>query len=291
MGEIVKHETKAPALQVSKEKLMSYLDMFGHKDLAPEQKEQFIDICVMNSLNPFKREAHVSKYKRKDGGYDFTVITGYEVYIKRAEASGRLDGWETPTISRCKTVSVDQYGQITEIEDIKATITIHRKDWTKPFTHSVKLSEYIQKTYEGFVTKFWRKAESQLKKVAISQGFRLCFNEILGGMPYTQEEYTNYSVIETKEEIKEPEPVVIETNPEPEPVAKKTLSDERFDKALSQVASNPIEIIEQILTFELTDEQTVDLTSHIEIVIENETNPENKKQLREFWENKLSELI
>jgi hypothetical protein len=40
----------------------------------------------------------------------------------------------------------------------------------------------------GTVTKFWQKAYTMIKKVAISQGFRLCFSDELGGMPYTTEE-------------------------------------------------------------------------------------------------------
>jgi phage recombination protein Bet len=173
-------------LVLTDEKLAQYLDLFGYKDIPKEEKIMFIELCKMNGLNPFKREVHISAYG-SGANRQFAIITGYETYIKRAELSGRLNGWET-SIEQCKTAKTDIKGKLSFIEDLKATVTIYRKDFDKPFTHSVKFSEYVQTTRDGNVTKFWTKAESQLKKVAISQGFRLCFNEVLGGMPYTKEE-------------------------------------------------------------------------------------------------------
>lgn len=175
-------------LQITDEKLSEYLNLYGFSNIPELEKKQFIEICRMNGLNPFKREAHISAYG--EGKYRvFAVITGYEVYIRRAEESGRLEGWEAPVITQCKTAKINRKGEISIIDDIEATITIYRADFKHPFKHSVKLSEYIQKTKEGDVTKFWLNCESQLKKVAISQGFRLCFNEILSTLPFTSEEY------------------------------------------------------------------------------------------------------
>ena len=105
-----------------------------------------------------------------------TIITGYETYIKRAERSGQLDGWGVTTSG---TV---------EAGDLKATVTIHRKDRSHPFIWEALYTEYVQKTGAGVVTKFWQKATTMIKKVAISQAFRLCFSDELGGMPYTTEE-------------------------------------------------------------------------------------------------------
>lgn len=182
------------SLQITDEKLSEYLNLYGFSNIPELEKKQFIEICRMNGLNPFKREAHISAYG--EGKYRvFAVITGYEVYIRRAEESGRLEGWEAPVITQCKTAKINRKGEISIIDDIEATITIYRSDFKYPFKHSVKLSEYIQKTKEGDVTKFWLNCESQLKKVAISQGFRLCFNEILSTLPFTSEEYDHQKTI------------------------------------------------------------------------------------------------
>ena len=65
----------------------------------------------------------------------------------------------------------------------------HRKDFQFPFVHDVYFVEYVGRKRDGSVTEFWRnKPITMIKKVAMAQGFRLCFSDELGGMPYTSEE-------------------------------------------------------------------------------------------------------
>lgn len=152
--------------------LINYLDSLGlTSSLTDQEKNLYLNICKAFQLNPFKREVHVSKY-----GTQMSIITGYEVYIKRAERSGQLDGWEADTTGSVAT------------GDLKATVTIYRKDRSKPFVWHALYKECVQTTKEGQPTKFWSKAEFMTKKVAISQAFRLCFCDELGGMPYTADE-------------------------------------------------------------------------------------------------------
>jgi hypothetical protein len=97
------------------------------------------------------------------------------VYIKRAERTGQLDGWKA---------WVEGSG-----EELKAIVEIHRKDWKEPFVHEVYWNEAVQKSEDGKPFDFWaRMPRFQLKKVAISQGFRLCFADELGGIPYDASE-------------------------------------------------------------------------------------------------------
>lgn len=157
---------------ISDDMLLMHLENLGLlKDLTTGEKNTYLQIAKAYNLNPFKREIHVSKYNGQ-----MSIITGYEVYIKRAERTGQLDGWH-----------VETSGTV-EAGDLKAVITIHRKDRKFPFTWEAYYSEYVQKTKEGNVTKFWQKAHTMTKKIAISQGFRLCFSDELGGMPYTSDE-------------------------------------------------------------------------------------------------------
>lgn len=156
--------------------LIEYLDVMGiAPKLDEKEKLQFLNISKTFGLNPFKREIFCTVYG--EGQYkQFAIITGYEVYIKRAERSGQLDGWNATTSG---TV---------ENGDLKATITIFRKDRQHPFIWEVFYNECVQKTKAGVVTKFWEKANFMTKKVGISQAFRLCFSDELGGMPYTSDE-------------------------------------------------------------------------------------------------------
>jgi phage recombination protein Bet len=161
---------------ITEKELTSYLDVMGlTPKLDEKEKMQFLNIAKSFGLNPFKREIFCTVYGT--GEYkQLSIITGYEVYIKRAERSGQLDGWHAITSGSVAT------------NDLKATVTIYRKDRQHPFVWEVLYTECVQKTKTGAVTKFWEKANFMTKKVCISQAFRLCFSDELGGMPYTSDE-------------------------------------------------------------------------------------------------------
>lgn len=169
--------------------IIEYMDAMGlTSKLNDNQKKQFMQIASAFKLNPFKREIHVSVY-----GDNFSVIIGYEEFIKRAERSKQLDGWSVRTEG---DVNLSDFRK----SNLKAIFECHRKDRRHAFTWEVDYLEYVQTTKEyvdGKPTgkmrpnKFWQeKPKHMIKKVAIAQGFRLCFSDELGGMPYTEEELT-----------------------------------------------------------------------------------------------------
>ena len=144
-----------------KAKATEWLQNMGTQ-LPPAQTSQFLELCQAYKLNPFKREIYAVGYGNK-----FNIIVGYEVYLKRAERTGKLNGW------KC----------VTNEDNTKAKVTIYRKDWQYPFEHEVILSEVKQNS------PIWQKMQTfMMKKVCIEQGFRLCFPDEMGGMPYGEEE-------------------------------------------------------------------------------------------------------
>jgi phage recombination protein Bet len=185
--------------KVSDEILLSHLENLGLlKDLTKGEKDTYMQICKAYNLNPFKREIHVSKYNGQ-----MSIITGYETYIKRAERSGALDGWDVKVEGEIKPILAES--------TMKAIITIYRKDRTRPFVWEAKFTEYMQ-LKDGKLNKFWQKSETMIKKVAMAQGFRLCFNDELGGMPYTGDEVG--AVEDITHEVVEPVVVVPKVDPE-----------------------------------------------------------------------------
>ncbi len=84
----------------------------------------FMSTCRSYGLNPMKREVYFVKYGSSPG----QTIVGYESYIKRAERTGLLDGWEVK-------ISKDELGD-------KAVLSIWRKDRTRPFTWEVYRDEF-----------------------------------------------------------------------------------------------------------------------------------------------------
>lgn len=164
----VTEEKKLPSVDF-KAKAVEYLNAMGNK-LPAKHQAQFLELSQAFQLNPFKREIYAVGY-----GENWNIITGYEVYLKRAERIGKLDGWNC---------IVEGSG-----EQMTATVTIYRKDWKMPFSHTVLFSEVCQKTKDGKLNSVWAKMPSFMcKKVAIAQGFRLCFPDEFGGMPYTADE-------------------------------------------------------------------------------------------------------
>ena len=178
MNEILKKEATEIITLVDEKMIDEYLDTTGlTKSLLPKEKAMFKNMARLYGLNPFKRELHCTVYG--EGQYrQCSIVTGYEVYLKRAERIGKLDGGKA---------------QITgNLQDgtLAATVTIWRKDWTHPFTHTAFYSECVQTSKKtGEPNAIWRKMPNfMVRKVAIAQAFRLCFSDEFGGMPYTNDE-------------------------------------------------------------------------------------------------------
>lgn len=170
---------------VTMETITEYLDTTGlTKQLLPKEKATFVNMAQLFGLNPFKREIYCTVY----GTGDYrtcAIVTGYEVYLKRAERTGKMDGWECAITGKG--------------DDMAATVTIYRKDWGHPFKHTVYYRECVQINKKtGKPNSVWGKMPSFMtKKVAIAQAFRLCFPDEFGGMPYTNDEIVNDDAAES----------------------------------------------------------------------------------------------
>ena len=209
-----------PQVALTQEKLNDYLNIAGvATKLSEKERKNFIEIAQAYCLNPFKREIYCVSYGYGDNKTT-SIITGYEVYTKRAERTGKLDGWE---------VTIEG-----KMPDLKAIVTIYRNDWSRPFKHEVYFEEVVQRKKDGSINAMWAKMPKfMLRKVAIAQGFRLCFPDELGGMPYTADEISEAVVIPTitatpvKEEL--------DLTPEEKEVIANTTSEEELIKVCAQL--------------------------------------------------------
>lgn len=221
---------------ISQDDLVKHLENIGLlKDLTAGEKNTYLQIARAFNLNPFKREIHVSKYNGQ-----MSIITGYETYIKRAERSGMLDGWEVTTSGAVAPVLNDS--------TLKAVITIYRKDRSRPFIWEAKFTEYMQ-LKDGKLNRFWQKSETMIKKVVMAQGFRLCFNDELGGMPYSSEEIDTVDISH--------EDVVA-----PPPGKKPGLKDKGFNDGISRIKLGEIELVQKLKeNYSLSTQQFTDLAA------------------------------
>jgi phage recombination protein Bet len=188
MSNIAKHESAAVANVVEEKTLLEYLDTMGLAKTAPDSvKKMFLQVCKAFQLNPFKRQAYLVGYGQEHKNW--SVITGFEQYINRANATERLDGWK-----------VDIEGKVAD-NSLRAKITIWRKDFSHPFEWESWYYECVATDRNGNPTHIWKQRPTHMiKKVAIAQGFRLCFPEALEGMPYTGDEMGETIDIQYQEE-------------------------------------------------------------------------------------------
>ncbi len=160
---------------IREEELQRFIELTLGPQLKGFPKEQILaalQVAKVNNLNPWKREVYFIPYtlRNKKGEIidrKIEIVTSYTVYISRASASGLLNGFK---------VDVDSKGQW-------AKVTIYRKNWDHPFEWIVFADEVKRDT------KTWEQMPKfMLRKVAISQAFRLAFPEVIAGLPYTREE-------------------------------------------------------------------------------------------------------
>ena len=168
-----------PALEVEMYK-MEVQAQHVRKYFAPEDATTadigfFIAMANSLGLNPWKRELHLVPFYSRDGGRKYAAVVGYEVYLNRAEASGKLDGWE--------------YEFDDDRNPTKCTLTIYRKDWTHPFTNTVYMDEVMRLKKDGKPMALWAtNARFMLLKCTITRSFRFGLPEACGALPYTPEE-------------------------------------------------------------------------------------------------------
>ncbi len=137
--------------------------------------EQFKDTIEANGLDPRRKEVYFQKYETKDGSR-VSIVTSYLVYSARAFKSGKIKSISAPKVLKPKPEMDSWIGEI-EIErtDIEGKIT-----WQTPMKE-VNKHQSIWNIMPEFM----------LKKNTFAQGLRFYLPDVIGGLPYLQEEITS----------------------------------------------------------------------------------------------------
>lgn len=150
-------------------------------DATDAEAYSFLQLCKYRDLNPFLKEAYLVKYKNAPA----TMIVGKDAFTRKAEESGKLDGFcagilvctplDKKIEERVGTVCVD--GE----KLIGGWARVTRKDMTQPFEIRVSLNEYI-KIVDGKPQRNWATMPAtMIRKVALVQALREAFTKELGG--------------------------------------------------------------------------------------------------------------
>ena len=142
-----------------------------------------LQICKEFKLNPLKREVYFIKY----GEEPMQVVLGYEVYLKRADRTGKYAGLKTWTEGTVKDGTLKGCAEVTV------------KGWEKVLYHECYYSEYVQRKKDGTINKFWsQKPITMIKKVTVAQAFKLAFPDEFAGMPGIAEEMGTDDIVDVE---------------------------------------------------------------------------------------------
>jgi phage recombination protein Bet len=228
------------------EKLMQIRLLFPHLNkVKDEEILKAVAVAKHLGLDPVKKEVHFVPYSGS-----VQMIVSYTEYIKRAERSGKLNGWKVD-------FGKDELGEYAQIE-------IHRKDWETPFVWKV----YMEEAKQNSPT--WQKMPKfMLRKVAIAQGFRLAFPEETAELPYEEAEIGFQQQTPPQETV---EPEIVEEVPKVE------MATDRQIKALYSISKAKGVDIKQVIadrwgltsTKDLTKEQAGQLIDELQTLPEKE---------------------
>jgi hypothetical protein len=201
---------KMPAVpEMSEAAIIEAFDILGitAKLKTDQQKRLFIAVAKEWKLNPLKRQIHAVAMGSDDddgGGGTLMPVVAYEVYLERAEATGRLEYWYPSEEGK---VNLDDWRH----SDFAVTITIKRRDQPKEFQWKVRFAEAVAiKRSTQKPNAMWAKRPYFMTtKAAIGQAFRLCFREVLLGMPYLDAEIEGQNDL-TEEKPSIPAPQAVE---------------------------------------------------------------------------------
>ena len=201
-------------VEVQRQTVLDFLTAFGlASQLTEPEKLQFIEIAQAFKLNPFKREIHVAVYG--EGEYRrLSIITGYEVIFEARRTyrqARRLEGLGRRRRRRHEGPRRDPP------QGLGRALQSTRSIGARP----------SRRRRTARLTSFWTKQPKfQLKKVAISQGFRLAFPDELGGLPYDASELPDAEALTATPTAPaaSPQPKAVEKEVPSAPVAPKPVT-------------------------------------------------------------------
>lgn len=184
----------------------------GNGAVTNQEIVMFLNLCKAQRLNPFLREAYLIKF----GSQPATIVTGKEVFTKRARRNKDFAGYEAGIIVQGKDGNLEYRSGTLHLADeqiVGGWAKVHIRGYDVPVESSVSFDEYCLKK-DGHPASNWAsKPGTMIRKVALVQALREAFPEDLQGMYSAEEAET---VIDSA--IQLDENPVPETPIEPEPV-------------------------------------------------------------------------
>lgn len=137
----------------------------------PQQVQYFFEVCKRKKLDPFLKQIHMIERNERDG----------DKWKKSYTIQSSLDGMRVIAQRNCKITSYRRSVR-KDGDEVYGCCEIDTADRGK-YYDEVPYSEYVQKTKEGKITKFWSQfPTTMIKKVAEESVLRMLAPEDLSGV-------------------------------------------------------------------------------------------------------------
>lgn len=206
-NKVVEYDCGNEKVRLSPSIIRNYL-VSGNGSVTDQEVVMFLNLCRFQHLNPFLREAYLIKF----GNSPATIVTGKEVFTKRAKRNPSYQGFEAGIIVLNEQGEVVNRVGTFKLDNEKLVggwAKVYIEGFTVPTEITVSLDEYIGTKGNGEINAQWsKKPATMIRKVAMVQALREAFPEDFQGM-YSQEEVDIPVYLET-------EPVEAPTEDEPQ---------------------------------------------------------------------------
>lgn len=143
-------------------------------------------LCQAQHLNPFTKDVYITKY----GSNPAQIVTGKEVFTKRAQANPKFEGMEAG-------ISVIKDGKLIRREGSMTLpgetlfggwCKVYIKGYRVPMFDEVAFAEYAGRKKDGTLNSMWNsKGATMIRKVAVCHALREAFPDDFQGL-YGSEE-------------------------------------------------------------------------------------------------------
>lgn len=182
----VKYESNGTEVTLSPAIIRKYL-VNGQGNVTDQEVVMFINLCKAQRLNPFLKEAYLIKY----GNQPATIVTGKEVFTKRARRNKDYAGQQAGIIVQKEDGSIEQRIGTLRLdgeEIVGGWAKVFIKGYEQPVEITVSFDEYVGTKGNGEINSQWaKKPATMIRKVALVQALREAFPEDFQGM-YSAEE-------------------------------------------------------------------------------------------------------
>jgi len=214
MDSIVKYKSESgEEVSLSADIIKRYLVSGDPSKVTDQEVMMFLKLCQYQKLNPFLNEAYLVKF----GNEKAQIIVSKDVFMRRLSNSPLVEGYQAGIIVRKKGSDEIQYRNGTfyvpgEEQLLGGWSRIWRKGWKEPVEHSVSLHEYIKLGANKEPQAGWKKAATQIRKVALVQNAREVVPDlrqlyISEEMQVDEEQLQNaqveFTIHDAEEEVKE----------------------------------------------------------------------------------------